>query len=171
MDTTSSSFKRNNVIILIHQNEVYPIVHETLWAITKTKALTVVKEACQILHGGRNMRDCSMIHTCMCQFCHILSPEDFGAPICWNPKILFSIFWKGMNRKSYDKTRFCVSREGLPNVNGTFSSPWFMYEDKTKKHVFDEKGLQYNGAWAPIYWSPLITELQKKIFTHWKKTK
>ena len=31
-------------------------------------------------------------------------------PIYWSPKILFSIFWKGMKRKSYDKTRFlCVT--------------------------------------------------------------
>ena len=46
------ALKRNNVIILIHQNEVYPIVHETLWAITKRKALTIVKEAYQVRHGG-----------------------------------------------------------------------------------------------------------------------
>ena len=30
VDKTSSSFKRNNVIILIHQYEVHTIVHETL---------------------------------------------------------------------------------------------------------------------------------------------
>ena len=51
-----------------------------------------------------------------------VSQEDLGAPIYWSHKILFSIFWKGMKRKSYDKTRFCVSREGLPNGLGTFSS-------------------------------------------------
>ena len=49
-----------------------------------------------------------------------VSQEHLGAPIYWSPKILFSIFWKGMKRKSYDKTRFCVSREGLPNGLGTF---------------------------------------------------
>ena len=42
------------------------------------------------------------------------------APIYWSPKILFSTFWKGMKRKSYDKTRFCVSHEGLSNGLGTF---------------------------------------------------
>ena len=47
---------------------------------------------------------------------NILEP----APIHWSPKILFSIFWKGMKRKSYDKTRFCVSHEGLSNGLGTF---------------------------------------------------
>ena len=46
-----------------------------------------------------------------------------GASIYWSPKILFSIFWKGMKREGYDKTRFCVSREGLLNVTGTFSLP------------------------------------------------
>ena len=54
------------------------------------------------------------------------------APIYWSPKILFSIFWGRMKRESSDKTRFCVSLEGLPNGLGTFSSPWFMFENKTK---------------------------------------
>ena len=45
------------------------------------------------------------------------------APIYWSPKILFSIFWGRMKRESSDKTRFCVSLEGLPNGLGTFSSP------------------------------------------------
>ena len=49
------------------------------------------------------------------------SQEHLGAPIYWSPKILFSIFWKGMKRKSYDKTRFCVSGEGLPNRLRTFT--------------------------------------------------
>ena len=51
------------------------------------------------------------------------SQEDLGAPIYWSLKNLFSIFWKGMKRKRYDKTRFCVSREGLPSGLKTFSSP------------------------------------------------
>ena len=51
------------------------------------------------------------------------SQEHLGAPIYWSPKILFSTFWKGMKRKSYDKTRFCVSLEGLPNALRTLSSP------------------------------------------------
>ena len=54
---------------------------------------------------------------------HIISQEHKGAPIYWSHKILFSIFWKGMKREGYDKTRFCVSREGLLNVTGTFSLP------------------------------------------------
>ena len=41
-----------------------------------------------------------------------------------------------MKREGYDKTRFCVSREGLLNVTGTFSLPWFMWENKTKKCLF-----------------------------------
>ena len=34
---------------------------------------------------------------------HIISQEHKGAPIYWSHKILFSIFWKGMKRESYDK--------------------------------------------------------------------
>ena len=52
-----------------------------------------------------------------------VSQEHLWAPIYWSPKILFSIFWGGMKRESSDKTRFCVSLEGLPNGLGTFSSP------------------------------------------------
>ena len=59
-----------------------------------------------------------------------------GASIYWSPKIFFSIFWKGMKWEGYDKTRFCVSREGLLNVTGTFRLPWFMWENKTKKCLF-----------------------------------
>ena len=51
-----------------------------------------------------------------------------------------------------------------------------MFENKTKNMFLTRRGsnileprLQYNGAWAPIYWSPLITELQKKILTHQKR--
>ena len=69
------------------------------------------------------------------------------------PKILFSIFWGGMKRESSDKTRFCVSLEGLPNGLGTFSSPWFMFENKTKNMFLTrrgsnilEPGRQYIGA-------------------------
>ena len=58
-----------------------------------------------------------------------------------------------MKRKSYDKTRFCVSREGLPNGLRTFSSPWFMFENKTKNMFLTrrgsnimEPGRQYIGA-------------------------
>ena len=76
-----------------------------------------------------------------------LSQEEKGA------KTLLSIFWKGMKIESYDKTRFCVSREGLPNELGTFSSPWFMFENKTKNMFLTrrgsnimEPGRQYIGA-------------------------
>ena len=72
----------------------------------------------------------------------IVSQEDEGAPIYWSrapiywsPKTLFLIFGRGMKRKSYAKTRFCVSLEGLPNGLGAFSSPSFMFENKTKNHV------------------------------------
>ena len=82
------------------------------------------------------------------------------APIYWSPKILFSTFWKGMKRKSYDKTRFCVSHEGLSNGLGTFGLTWYMFENKTKNMFLIWRGsnvleprLQYNGARAPIYWS------------------
>ena len=58
-----------------------------------------------------------------------------------------------MKRKSYDKTRFCVSREGLPNGLGTFSSSWFMFKNKTKNMFLTrrgsnimEPGRQYIGA-------------------------
>ena len=75
------------------------------------------------------------------------------APMYWSPKILFSIFWGGMKRESSDKTRFCVSLEGLPNGLGTFSSPWFMFENKTKNMFLTrrgsnimEPGRQYIGA-------------------------
>ena len=75
------------------------------------------------------------------------------APIYWSPKILFSIFWGRMKRESSDKTRFCVSLEGLPNGLGTFSSPWFMFENKTKNMFLTrrgsnilEPGRQYIGA-------------------------
>ena len=60
------------------------------------------------------------------------SQVHLGAPIYWSPKILSSIFWKGMKRKGYDKTRFCVSHEDLPNGLRTFSSPCFMFKNKTK---------------------------------------
>ena len=88
------------------------------------------------------------------------SQEHLGAPIYWSPKILFSTFWKGMKRKSYDKTRFCVSHEGLSNGLGTFGLTWYMFENKTKNMFLIWRGsnvleprLQYNGARAPIYWS------------------
>ena len=91
----------------------------------------------------------------------MVSQEYLGAPIYWSPKILFSIFWKGMKRKSYDKTRFCVSHEGLSNGLGTFGLTWYMFENKTKNMFLIWRGsnileprLQYNGARAPIYWSP-----------------
>ena len=83
----------------------------------------------------------------------LISQEHLGAPIYWSPKILFSIFWGGMKRESSDKTRFCVSLEGLPNGLGTFSSPWFMFENKTKNMFLTrrgsnilEPGRQYIGA-------------------------
>ena len=91
---------------------------------------------------------------------HIISQEHKGAPIYWSHKILFSIFWKGMKRKSYYKTRFCVSHEGLSNGLGTFGLTWYMFENKTKNMFLIWRGsnvleprLQYNGARAPIYWS------------------
>ena len=97
----------------------------------------------------------------------LVSQEHLGAPIYWSPapiywspKILFSTFWKGMKRKSYDKTRFCVSHEGLSNGLGTFGLTWYMFENKTKNMFLIWRGsnvleprLQYNGARAPIYWS------------------
>ena len=92
--------------------------------------------------------------------CPFNSQEHLGAPIYWSPKILFSTFWKGMKRKSYDKTRFCVSHEGLSNGLGTFGLTWYMFENKTKNMFLIWRGsnvleprLQYNGARAPIYWS------------------
>ena len=99
--------------------------------------------------------------------CQTISQEHLGAPIYWSPapiywspKILFSTFWKGMKRKSYDKTRFCVSHEGLSNGLGTFGLTWYMFENKTKNMFLIWRGsnvleprLQYNGARAPIYWS------------------
>ena len=76
----------------------------------------------------------------------MISQEHLGAPIYWSqapiywsPKILFLIFWKGMKRKSYDKTRFCVSREGLPNGLGTFilePGPHYIGAPSRQKHVF-----------------------------------
>ena len=94
------------------------------------------------------------LKTCWCFYCcWCWWWGSFGTPIYWSPKILFSIFWKGMKRKSYDKTRFCVSREGLPNELGTFSSPWFMFINKTKNMFLTrrgsnimEPGRQYIGA-------------------------
>ena len=60
---------------------------------------------------------------------------------------------KGMKRESSDKTRFCVSLEGLPNGLGPFSLPWFMFENKTKNMFLTrrgsnimEPGRQYIGA-------------------------
>ena len=95
---------------------------------------------------------------------HLRAPIYWSpAPIYWSPKILFSTFWKGMKRKSYDKTRFCVSHEGLSNGLGTFGLTWYMFENKTKNMFLIWRGsnvleprLQYNGARAPIYWSPSI---------------
>ena len=59
-----------------------------------------------------------------------------------------------MKRESSDKTRFCVSHDGLSNVLETFCLPCFMLKNKTKNMFFELKGLQYIGAWAPIYRSP-----------------
>ena len=65
----------------------------------------------------------------------------------------FYLQYSGMKREGYYKTRFCVSREGLPNELGTFSSPWFMFENKTKNMFLTrrgsnimEPGRQYIGA-------------------------
>ena len=109
------------------------------------------------------LHQCTLVQkSCEVRFQHLFLPSGrFGAqiywsraPIHWSPKILFSIFWKGMKRKGYDKTRFCVSHEGLPNGLGTFNSPCLMFENKTRKHIFltrrgsniMEPGRQYIGA-------------------------
>ena len=91
----------------------------------------------------------------------IVSQEDEGAPIYWSrapiywsPWILFSKFWEGLRRESSDKTRFCVSHDGPTNELETFCLPCFMFKNKTKNMFVEPKGLQYNGAHAPIYWSP-----------------
>ena len=51
-----------------------------------------------------------------------------------------------MKRESSDKTRFCVSHDGLSNVLETFCLPCFMLKNKTKNMFFEPKGLQYIGA-------------------------
>ena len=51
-----------------------------------------------------------------------------------------------MKRESSDKTRFCVSHDGLSNGLETISLPCFMFKNKTKKHIILTEG-------APIYWS------------------
>ena len=48
-------------------------------------------------------------------------------------KFYFQYSGKEEKRKSYDKTRFCVSREGLPNGLRTFCLLWFMFKNKTNK--------------------------------------
>ena len=52
-----------------------------------------------------------------------------------------------MKRESSDKTRFCVSHDGLSNVLETFCLPCFMLKNKTKNMFFEPKGLQYIGAY------------------------
>ena len=98
------------------------------------------------------------------------------APIYWSPQILFSIFWKRMKRENSIKTRFCVSHEGLTNGQGAFDLPWFMFENKTKNMFLERWGsnvleprLQYNGAGAPIYWSPsnIFFQKLKTFFLSW----
>ena len=66
-----------------------------------------------------------------------------------------------MKRVSSDKTRFCVSHDCLSNGLETFCLPCFMFKNKTKNVFLNRRGsnileprLQYNGARAPIYWSP-----------------
>ena len=68
-----------------------------------------------------------------------------------------------MKRESSDKTRFCVSHDGLSNVLETFCLSCFMFKNKTKNMFFEPKGLQYNGARAPIYWRPLNIHLPKYL--------
>ena len=48
-----------------------------------------------------------------------------------------------MKRESFDKTRFCVSHDGLCNGLETFTLPCFMFK---KKHIFLTEE-------APLYWS------------------
>ena len=58
-----------------------------------------------------------------------------------------------MKRESSDKTRFCVSHDGLSNGLETFCLPCFMFKNKTKNLFFEPRGsnileprLQYIGA-------------------------
>ena len=74
-----------------------------------------------------------------------------------------------MKRDSSDKTRFCVSHDGLTNGLETFCFQRFVFKYKTKNFFLNrrgsnilEPGLQYNGASAPIYWSPSNIYLPKQ---------
>ena len=58
-----------------------------------------------------------------------------------------------MKRESSDKTRFCVSHDGLSNGLETFCLPCFMFKNKTKNMFLNQRGsnlleprLQYIGA-------------------------
>ena len=79
-----------------------------------------------------------------------------------------------MKRESSDKTRFCVSHDGLSNGLETFCLPCFMFKNKTKNMFLNRRGsnileprLQYNGARAPIYWSP--SNIFENPFLSWIK--
>ena len=58
-----------------------------------------------------------------------------------------------MKREGSDKTRFCVSHDGLSNGLETFCLPCFIFKNKTKNLFFEPRGsnileprLQYIGA-------------------------
>ena len=79
-----------------------------------------------------------------------------------------------MKRESSDKTRFYVSHDGLSNGLETFCLPCFMFKNKTKTQFLNrrdsnilEPRLQYNGARAPIYWSP--SNIFENPFLSWIK--